>query len=117
MSQDIDKSNHAQTEDLRALALQLAAFTGVLEQRGQQVMQEVQDAAQRLDRTAHGVADSSERLAAGIIEHIRQAAATTVASGLRQPLEEAGRTMQDGTQRIQRATRELEERTSRLGKA
>lgn len=117
MNPDIDDPNNTQTDDLRALALQLAAFTGVLEQRGQQVMQEVQDAAQRLDRTAHGVADSSERLAAGIIEHIRQAAATTVASGLRQPLEEAGRTMQDGTQRIRHAIRELEQRTNRLGRA
>ena len=117
MSQDIDESNHAQAEDLRALALQLAAFTGVLEQRGEQVVQETHDAVQRLDRAAHGLAATSERLAASAIEHIRQAAATAVASGLRQPLEDAGRSMQDGTQQLQRAIRELEERTRRLGKA
>ncbi|THD10281.1 hypothetical protein [Rhodanobacter lindaniclasticus] len=117
MSQDIDESNHAQAEDLRALALQLAAFTGVLEQRGEQVVQETHDAVQRLDRAAHGLAGTSERLAASAIEHMRQAAATAVASGLRQPLEDAGRSMQDGTQQLQRAIRELEERTRRLGKA
>mgnify|MGYP001050392351 FL=1 len=117
MSQDIDKSNHAQTEDLRALALQLAAFTGVLAQRGEQVVQETHDAVQRLDRAAHGLAGTSERLAASAIDHIRQAAASAVAGGLHQPLEGARYTMQDGTQQLQRALHELEERTCRLGKA
>jgi hypothetical protein len=117
MHPDIDDPSHAQTDELRTLALQLAAFAGVLEQRGQQVVQEVHDAAQRLQHEAHGLAGSSERLAAGAIEQIRHAAASTVASGLHQPLEDAGRAMQDGTQQLQRAIRELEERTRRLGKA
>jgi len=117
MNPGIEERSNVQADDLRALALQLAAFTGVLEQRGQQVVQEAHDAAQRLDRAAHGVADCSERLATGVIEHVRQAAAIAVASGLRQPLEDAGRTMQDGTQRIQHAIRDLEQRTNRLGRA
>lgn len=117
MNPHIDDPNQVQTDDLRALALQLAAFTGVLEQRGRQVVQEVHDAAQRLDHAGHGLAGTSERLATAAIEHIRHAAATAVATGLRQPLEDAGRTMQDGTQQIQRAIRELEERSRRLGKA
>jgi F0F1-type ATP synthase membrane subunit b/b' len=117
MHPDIDDPSHAQTDELRTLALQLAAFTGVLEQRGQQVVQEVHDAAQRLQHEAHDLAGSSERLAAGVIEQIRHDAASTVASGLHQPLEDAGRAMQDGTQQLQQAIRELEERTRRLGKA
>ena len=117
MSPDIDESNHAQADDLRTLALQLAAFTGVLEQRGQQVVQEVHDAAQRLQHEAHGLAGTSERLAAAAIEHIRQAATNAMTSGLHQPLDDAGRSMQDGTQQIRRAIHGLEERTRGLGQA
>ena len=117
MHPDIDDPNQAQMDELRTLALQLAAFTGVLEQRGQQVVQEVHDAAQRLQHEAHGLAGTSGRLATGAIDHIRQAATSALNSGLHQSLEHAGRTMQDGTQQIQRAIGELEERSRRLGKA
>jgi hypothetical protein len=117
MHPDIEDPNQAQMDELRTLALQLAAFTGVLEQRGQQVVQEVHDAAQRLQHEAHGLAGTSGRLATGAADQIRQAAASAVTTGLHQSLEDAGRAMRDGTQQLQRALGELEERTRRLGKA
>jgi hypothetical protein len=104
-------------DDLRALALQLAAFTGVLEQRGQQIVQQTQEAAHRLGQTAQGAAASSERLTADAVKQFRQAAAQAVSDGMRQPMEEAGQVMQDSTQRIQTATGELEARMHKLGKA
>lgn len=106
-----------QSDDLRALALQLAAFTGVLEQRGQQIVQQTQEAALRLGQTAQSAAASSERLTTDALEQFRRVAAQTVSEGMHHPMKEAGQAMQDGTQRIQAATRELEARVHKLGKA
>lgn len=111
------KHEEFQPDDLRALALQLAAFIGVLEQRGQQIVQQTQEAAHNLSQTALGAAASSERLTADAVEQFRLAAAQVVSEGMHQPMEEAGHAMQDGTQRIQAATRELETRMHKLGKA
>lgn len=109
--------NDLQSEDLRALALQLAAFTELLEQRGNHVVEQTHEAAQHLSQTAKSAAASSERMTAGAIEQFRQAAASAVADGMRRPMEEAGRTMQNGTQNIQAATSELEVRVLAVGKA
>lgn len=104
-------------DDLRALALQLAAFTELLEQRSQHVVEQTRDAAQSLGQTAQRAADSTERMTADAVERFRQAAAHAIAQGLQQPLEQAGRTMQSGTQNIQTATVELEKRVQSIGKA
>ncbi|MEP7187197.1 MAG: hypothetical protein ABI767_15305 [Rhodanobacter sp.] len=111
------EQNELEPDDLRALALQMAAFTQLLEQRGQQVVQQTQEAAQHLSQTAKGAAASSERMTAAAIEQFRQAAAGAVADGLQRPMEEAGRIMQSGTQNIEIATNELENRVHTVGKA
>lgn len=109
--------NKLQPDDLRALALQMAAFTQLLEQRGQQVVQQTHEAAQLLSQTAKGAAASSERMTVAAIEQFRLAAAGAVADGMRGPMQDAGRTMQHGTQNIQTATNELEKRIRSAGKA
>lgn len=111
------EQNDLQPEDIRALALQMAAFTQLLEQRSEQVMQQTHEAAQHLGQTATGAAASSERMTAAAIDRFQQAAAGAVADGLRRPMEEAGRTMQSGTQNIRAATAELEARVRSVGKA
>lgn len=110
------EQNRLQPDDLRALALHLAAFTELLEQRGNHVVQQTLEAAQHLGQTAKHAAASSERMTAGAIEQFRQAAAGAVAEGMRRPMEEAGRTMRSGTQDIQKATSELEVRVRAVGK-
>ena len=50
--------NNLQPDDLRALALHLAAFTELLEQRGNHVVQQTHEAAQHLSQTAQ----STERM-------------------------------------------------------
>lgn len=110
------EQDELQPEDIRALALQMAAFTQLLEQRGEQVVQQTQEAAQHLGQTAKAAAGSSERMTAAAIEQFRQAAAGAVADGMRWPMEEAGRTMQTGTQNIHAATAELEIRVRNVGK-
>lgn len=111
------EQNELQPEDIRALALQMAAFTQLLEQRGEQVVRRTQEAAQILGQTAKTAAASSERMTTAAIGQFRQAAASAVADGLRRPMEEAGRTMQSGTQNIQAATAELETRVRHVGHA
>jgi hypothetical protein len=110
------QQNTQQTDDIRALALQLAALTAALEQRGDRVVQQTHEAAQRVGDVARAAAASSERITAGAIEQFRLAAAEAVGEGLRRPLEDAGRTMRSGTQTIQAATNELEARVRTLGK-
>jgi hypothetical protein len=111
------EQNDLQPDDLRALALQLAAFTELLEQRGNHAVQQTHEAAQHISQTAKSAATSSERITAGAIEQFRQAAAGAVSDGMRRPMEEAGRTMQNSTQNIQKATNELEVRVRAVGKA
>lgn len=111
------EQNELQPDDLRALALQMAAFTQLLEQRGQQVVQQTHEAARQLSQTANAAAASTERMTVAAIEQFRQAAAGAVADGMRRPMEDAGRTMQSGTQNIQAATSALENRVRTVGKA
>jgi hypothetical protein len=108
--------NELQSDDLRALALQLAAFTELLEQRGNHAVQQTQEAAQQISRTAQQAAASSERMTAGAIEQFRQAAASAASDGMRQPMEDAARTMQGSTQNILKATNELEARMRTAGR-
>lgn len=109
--------NELHPDDLRALALQLAAFTGQLEQRGAEVIQQAHEAAQHLARTATSAAAASERITAAAIEQFRQASADAVADGMRRPMEQAGRTMQSGTRNIQAATDALDANVRAVGKA
>lgn len=110
------QQNAPQADDIRALALQLAAFTAALEQRGDHVVRQTHEAAQRVSDVARTAAASSEHMTADAIEQFRLAAADAVGEGLRRPLEDAGRTMRSGTQTIQAATNELEVRVRALGK-
>ncbi len=111
------EQNELQPDDLRALALQMAAFTQLLEQRGEQVVRQTHEAAQQLSQTAKGAAASSERMTSAAIEQFRLAAAGAVAEGMRKPMEDAGRTMQSGTRNVQTATSELEQRVRGVGRA
>lgn len=111
------EQNTPESDDLRALALQLAAFTATLEQRGDHVVQQTREAAQHISEVARTAAASSERMSAGAIEQFRLAAAAAVSDGMRQPMEQAGRTMQEGTQAIRTATNELETRVRTVGRA
>lgn len=105
-----------QADDIRALALQLAAFTAALEQRSDQVVQQTRDSARHINEMAASAAATSERLTAGALDQFRQAAAAAVADGMRQSLEDAGRTMQVGTHAIESATDELAARVRTVGK-
>ncbi len=105
-----------QPDDLRALALQLAAFTELLEQRGDHVVQQTREAALHIIETTRNAAALSERLSTGAIEQFRQAAARAVGDGMRQPMEDAARTMQGSTQNILKATNELEARVRIAGR-
>ncbi len=109
--------NELHPDDLRALALQLAAFTDLLEQRGQHAVQQTHEAAQQISQMAKAAVASSERITASALEQFRQTAASAVADGMRRPLEDAGRTMQQGTQNIHKATSELELRIRVIGKS
>src|SRR6185312_11066525 len=100
----------------QAEAQQLAAFTAALEQRGDHVVRQTHEAAQRINEVARTAVASSERMTADAIEQFRRAAADAVGEGLRRPLEDAGRTMRSGTQTIQATTNELEARVRTLGK-
>ena len=110
------QQNAPQTDDIRVLALQLAAFTAALEQRGDHVVRQTHEAAQRINEVARTAVASSERMTADAIEQFRRAAADAVGEGLLRPMEDAGRTMRSGTQTIQAATNELEARVRTLGK-
>ncbi len=110
------EQNNLQPDDLRALALQLAAFTDLLEQRGDHVIQQTREAALHIGQMAKSAAASSERMTAGAIEQFRQAAASVVSDGMRQPMEDAARTMQGSTQNILKATNELETRMRTAGR-
>ncbi|CAM5260427.1 hypothetical protein [Rhodanobacter lindaniclasticus] len=103
-------------DDIRALALQLAAFTAALEQRGDQVVQQTRDAARHINEMAASAVATSERLTASALDQFRQAAAAVVTDGMRHPLEDAGRTMQVGTHAIESATGELAARVRTVGK-
>lgn len=111
------EQNALQPDDIRALALQLAAFTAALEQRGDQVVQQTRDAALHINEMAASAAATSERLTIGALDQFRQAAAAAVADGMRLPLEDAGRTMQHGTHAIESATHELAVRVRTVGRA
>lgn len=106
-----------QADDIRALALQLAAFTAALEQRGDQVVQQTRDAARHINEMAANAVATSERLTASALDQFRRATAVVVADGMRHPLEDAGRTMQVGTHAIESATHELTARVRMAGRA
>ncbi|WP_426699845.1 hypothetical protein ACPPVV_10550 [Rhodanobacter sp. Col0626] len=103
-------------DDIKALAVKLAAFTDLLEQRGNEVVRQTGQAALAIDQSARNAAARSEQLTAQAVNEFKRAAADVVAQGLRQPLEEAGRVMQIGTHNIQSATAELEQRMAAIQK-
>lgn len=103
-------------DDIKVLAVKLAAFTDLLEQRGNEVVRQTGQAAQAIDQSARNAAAKSEQLTAQAVGEFKRAAADVVAQGLRQPLEEAGRVMQAGTHNIQSATAELERRMTAIQK-
>lgn len=105
------------TDQLKALAVQLSAFTDLLEQRAGQVLQQTMQSADALARTAQHAAGTSERMTTQALTAFKGAAGDAVAQGMRVPLEEAGRTLRDSTQGMERAVGELERRLRTSGKA
>ena len=105
-----------QPDDLQALAVKLARIADLLEQRSASVIQQTLQAAETIDRSAKAAATSSEHITTRAIGEFRGAATSAIAEGMRGPMEQAGRTMQNGTLGIERATAELEQRVRSAGK-
>lgn len=102
--------------EIKALAIKLAAFTDLLEQRGDEAVRQTAQAAQSMGQSAQQASAAAERLTANAVAEFKRAAASMLAEGLRQPLEEAGQTMQAGTRNIQSATSALERQLLALQK-
>lgn len=102
--------------EIKALAVKLAAFTDLLEQRGDEAVRQTAQAAQSMEQSAQQASASVERLTSNAVAEFKRAAASMLAEGLRQPLEDAGQAMQAGTRNIQFATSTLERQMQTLQK-
>ena len=103
-------------DEIKALAVKLAAFTDLLEQRSDEAVRQTAQAAQSMGHSTQQASAAAERLTANAIAEFKRAAASLLAEGLRQPLEEAGQTMQAGTRNVQSATSALERQMQALQK-
>lgn len=104
-------------DDIKALAVKLAAVADMLERRGDAVVRQTAQAAQAIDHSAQNAAATSEHLTARAVEEFKRAAADVITQGMRQSLEEAGRSMRASTSNILTATSELERHMQAIRKA
>jgi hypothetical protein len=103
-------------DEIKALAVKLAAFTDLLEQRGDEAVRQTAQAAQSMGHSVQQASAAAERLTTSAVAEFKRAAASLLADGLREPLEEAGQTMQAGTRNLQSATSALERQMQTLQK-
>jgi ABC-type multidrug transport system fused ATPase/permease subunit len=90
------------------LILQLATLAQSLEQHGARAVQQSQQAAGALQRTAQEAAHTAQRLTAEALEQFRRTASSAATEGLRYPLEEASKTLNNGAARIESAMESLD---------
>lgn len=103
-------------DEIKALAVKLAAFTDLLEQRSDQAVRQTEQAAQSMVYSVQQASAAAARLTASAVAEFKRAAEGLLADGLRQPLEDAGRTMQAGARNLQSATSALERQMQALQK-
>jgi hypothetical protein len=103
-------------DDLKALAIKLAALADMLERRGDAVVRQTAQAVQAIDHSAQSAAAVSERLTARAVEEFKRAVADVVAQGLHRPLEEAGHSLRTGTNHVLAAANELERQMQAIRK-
>ncbi|MCL1960794.1 MAG: hypothetical protein FWG56_03210 [Desulfovibrionaceae bacterium] len=79
-----------------------------LEERSAEAVAQSQQAADALQRAAQDAASTAKRITAQALEEFRRAASGAVENGLRYPLEDASRKLEDGVGRIESAMQTLD---------
>lgn len=100
--------------EVEQLAVELAAFTQVLEQRAASAGQRLDQAVGQLRDTAQDVATSSQRTADSAVAEFKRTANDVLADGMRPALEQADAALRARMQEIAGATRQLEQRVRTL---
>jgi roadblock/LC7 domain-containing protein len=89
-------------------AVRLAALNKSLQQYSAQAVQQAQQATSALQRTVQEAADSAQRITAEALEQFRRTASSAATEGLRYPLEETSKTLNNGAARIESAMASLD---------
>ena len=96
--------------DIERMAVELAAFAQLLEQRSEQVVQQSLQATQAMQHSAQDAASTSQRISAQAVDEFRQAIAGAIQDGMCQPLEAAKKTLHEGMFHIETASQSLDAR-------
>lgn len=102
------------THDIEDLAIKLAVFTRMLEQRAADVEQQVTQASEGLQNTARDVASSAQRLTGLAVGEFRRTSKQVLAAGMQPALDQATSDLRERMHEITAATRQLEHRVLAL---
>lgn len=105
------------SEELKALAIRLAALTDVLEERSRQAVSEVCLGSEQLQRAAKGLGQETKRLADEAVSAISTQAREVIQQGLQQSLDQCGMQLQQAAQQATQTSANLRDQSATLLRA
>jgi hypothetical protein len=96
-------------DDIKGLAVKLSVLVDSFETRGDEVVQQTLQASQAIHHSARQAAQTAQQITSRALEEFQQTASHALKGGLREPVQQADRSLQASMHKIQQATNQLEQ--------